>query len=133
MMKWFKIGDDNFSARDIGIQFSMDTSSNNFGYAKIIQQGLQTIDITISVECNTFNKDYFFDLFDKYRQNGSFYKFEISSAGFTANGCVIRTISTDPSTNSIVMNINSDYSSVKPISERRDEIIDEILNETSKK
>ena len=30
------------------------------------------------------------------------------------------------------MEIISDYSSVKPIDERRDEIIDEILNETYK-
>ena len=35
-MKWFKIGDDNFTARDFGIQYSIDTVNNNYGYAKII-------------------------------------------------------------------------------------------------
>jgi hypothetical protein len=133
--KWFKINDDNFTAKDISIQFSIDTANNTFGYAKIVNSGHQTIDITISVDYNQNNKDYFFNLFDKRNQmlSASDYKFNISSAEFVANGCIIRSITSDPTTNLILMDIRSDYSSVKPIDERRDEIIDEILNETSKK
>jgi hypothetical protein len=63
--------------------------------------------------------------------SASDYKFDISSAEFVANGCIIKSITSDPTTNLIVMDIRSDYSKVKPIDERRDEIIDEILNETS--
>lgn len=132
--KWFKIGNDDFTARDISIQFSIDTANNTFGYAKIIHSGHQTIDITISVDYNKINSNYFFNLFDKSRQPGNYasdYKFDISSAEFMANGCIIKSITSDPTTNLIVMDIRSDYSKVKPIDERRDEIIDKILNETS--
>jgi len=134
MSKWFKIGDDNFTARDISIQFSIDTASNTFGYAKIIQQGNQVIDITISVEYNKINNDYFFNLFDKSRQLGSSinYKFDIQSGGFVAYGCIIKSITSDPTTKLIIMDIRSDYSVVKSIEDRRDEIIDDILNQTSK-
>ena len=131
--KWFKIGNDDFTARDISIQFSIDTANNTFGYAKIVHSGHQTIDITISVDYNQTNSNYFFNLFDKSRQPGNYasdYKFDISSAEFVANGCIIKSITSDPTTNLIVMDIISDYSKVKPIDERRDEIIDEILNET---
>ena len=133
-MKWFKIGDDNFTARDLSIQYSIDTANNNYGYAKIISNGPQTIDITISVDYNQNNKDYFFNLFDKRKQmlSASEYKFSISSADLSALGCIIKSISTDPTTKLIVMEIISDYSSVRPLDERRDEIIDEILNETYK-
>ena len=131
--KWFKIGDDNFTAKDISIQFSIDTANNTFGYAKIVHSGHQTIDITISVDNNQNNSNYFFNLYDKKNQmiSASDYKFDISSAEFVANGCIIKSIASDPTTNLIVMDIRSDYSKVKPIDERRDEIIDKILNETS--
>lgn len=132
--KWFKIGNDDFTARDISIQFSIDTANNTFGYAKIVHSGHQTIDITISVDYNQTNSNYFFNLFDKSRQPGNYasdYKFDICSAEFMANGCIIKSITSDPTTNLIVMDIRSDYSKVKPLDERRDEIIDEILNETS--
>lgn len=133
--KWFKIGEDSFVAKSLSIQFNLDTASNTYGYAKIIHQGSQTIDITISVDYNKFNNDYFFNLYDKKNQmsSASEYKFNISSSEFLANGCIIKSITSDPSRNLITMEIRSDYSTVKPIDERRDEIIDEILNETSKK
>lgn len=134
MNKWFKIGDDIFTAKDISIQFTIDTANNTYGYAKIIQQNNQTIDITISVDNNQNNSNYFFNLYDKKNQmlSASDYKFNISSAEFVANGCIIRSITSDPTTNLIVMDIRSDYSTVKSLQDRRDEIIDVIL-ETSKK
>jgi hypothetical protein len=132
--KWFKIGDDDFTARDISIQFSIDTANNTFGYAKIVNSGHQTIDITISVDNNQNNSNYFFNLYDKRNQmlSASDYKFNISSSQFVANGCIIRSITSDPTTNLIVMDIRSDYSSVKSLQDRRDDIIEDILNETSK-
>lgn len=133
-MKWFKIGEDNFTARDLSIQYSIDTANNKFGYGKIIQD-LPTIDLTISVDYNQNNRDYFFNLFDKRNQmlSASEYKFSISSAEISAHGCIIKSITTDPTTKLIVMEIISDYSSVKPLQERRDEIIDEILNNKENK
>jgi len=134
MMKWFKIGDEKFIAKDISIQYNIDTANNTFGYAKMVYNPRTEIDITLIVECNNYNNSYFFNLFEKRQiyQNVSDYKFDINSSEFIGNGCIIKTISMDPTTNSIIMDIRSDYSSVKPIEERRDEIIDEILNETSK-
>lgn len=135
-MKWFKIGDDIFTAKDISIQFTIDTANNTYGYAKIIEQNSQTIDLTISVDYNSYNNNYFFNLFDKSKKSSNYasdYKFDLSSIEFIAYGCIIRSITSDPNTNLIVMDIRSDFSTVKPIQERRDEIIDEILNETSKK
>lgn len=135
-MKWFKIGDDNFTAKEICIQYTIDTANNTYGYAKIVSSGTQMIDLTVTVENNKKNNDYFFNLFDKSRQwrQGyvSDYKFDISSNEFTSYGCIIKSIMTDPTTNLITMDIRSDYSNVKPIDERRDEIINEILDETSK-
>lgn len=133
--QWFKIGEDSFIAKSLSIQYNIDTASNTYGYAKIIHQGPQTIDITISVDYNKANNDYFFNLFDKKNQilHPSEYKFNISSSEFVANGCLIKSITSDPSRSLITMEIRSDYSTIKPIDERRDEIIDEILNETSKK
>lgn len=136
MTKWFKINEEDiFTAKDISIQFSIDTANNTFGYAKIVNSGHQTIDITISVDYNQNNSNYFFNLYDKRNQilYASDYKFNISSAEFVANGCIIKSITSDPTTNLIVMDIRSDYSSVRSLQDRRDDIIDKILNETSQK
>ena len=136
-MKWFKINNkDNFSAKEVSIQFSLDTSNNaRYGYAKIVNQERQLIDLTIVLELNQENKDYFFELFDKSKRPGvkaSDYKFETCSSEFIARGCIIKSITTDPVANQIVMEIRCDNSSVRPIEERRDEIIDEILDKTLK-
>jgi hypothetical protein len=131
-MKWFSIGDDNFSAKEISIQFSIDTANNTFGYAKMVNTGCQTIDITIVMENNQKNNSYFFNLYNQRSGCVSNYKFDINSYQFTANGCIIRSISTDPNTNTLTMDITSDYSKVIPLDERRDQIIEQILDETSK-
>lgn len=131
-MRWFKIGYDNFIYIDFGMQYSIDTANNTFGYGKIVQDS-PTIDITISVDYNQKNKDYFYDLFDKRIQmSSSESKFSISSAEIIAHGCIIRTITSDPITKLIVIDIISDYSTVKPLQESRDEIIDELFDKTYK-
>ncbi len=131
-MKWFKIADDKFISKDISIQYNIDTANNTFGYAKMVYESTRSIDVTIVMENNQNNSSYFFNL---YNQRGvgqaSNYKFDINAYDFTANGCIIRTISTDPLLNILTMDIICDYSTVIPIDERRNEIIDEILSETS--
>ncbi len=131
-MKWFKIADDKFISKDISIQYNIDTANNTFGYAKMVYESTRSIDVTIVMENNQNNCSYFFNL---YNQRGvgtaSNYKFDINAYDFTANGCIIRTISTDPLLNTLTMYIICDYSTVIPIDERRYKIIDEILSETS--
>jgi hypothetical protein len=134
-MKWFNIGSDKFVSKEISIQYSIDTANNTYGYAKMVHNhGIRTIDITIIMENNQKNNSYFFNL---YNQRGvglaTNYKFDINAYHFSAIGCIIRSISTDPQKNELVMDIMCDYSSDIPLNERRDQIIDEILNETSKK
>ncbi len=134
-MKWFNIGSDRFVSKEISIQYSIDTANNTYGYAKMVHNhGIRTIDITIIMENNQKNNSYFFNL---YNQRGvglaTNYKFDINAYHFSATGCIIRSISTDPQKNELVMDIMCDYSSDIPLNERRDQIIDEILNETSKK
>ncbi len=134
-MKWFNIGSDRFVSKEISIQYSIDTANNTYGYAKMVHNhGIRTIDITIIMENNQKNNSYFFNL---YNQRGvglaTNYKFDINAYHFSAIGCIIRSISTDPQKNELVMDIMCDYSSDIPLNERRDQIIDEILNETSKK
>jgi hypothetical protein len=120
-MKWFKISDDKFVAKDINIQYNID-------------QGTRPIDVTIVMENNKNNSYYFFNL---YNQRGigsaSNYKFDINAYHFTANGCIIKSVSTDPLLNTLTMDIRCDYSVVIPVDERRNEIIDEILNNKENK
>ncbi len=96
----------------------------------------RTIDITIIMENNNQNNSYFFNLFNKRNSSSvkpSDYKFTINAYHFSAIGCIIRSISTDPIKNELVMDIMCDYSSDIPLDERRHQIIDELLNETSDK
>ena len=133
-MKWFNIGNDKFVAKDISIQYNIDTSNNTYGYAKMVHNhGFRTIDITIIMENNQKSNSYFFNLYSQRSGLASNYKFDINAYHFSAIGCIIRSISTDPIKNELVMDIMCDYSSDIPLNERRDKIIDEILNETSDK
>ncbi len=131
-MNWFNIGNDKFVAKDISIQYNIDTANNTYGYAKMVHHNFRTIDITISMDNNQKNNSYFFNLYNQrgvgYANN---YKFDINGYHFKAFGCIIRNISMDPIKNELVMDIMCDYSSDIPLNERREQIIDEILNETS--
>lgn len=117
-MKWLKINDKNFTATLINVQYTIDT--NNVTYQVY---GRRTCDITIELIVNNSEYNYITNLYD------NFIKFELSSGDLKANGCFIRTITVD--TNKLKLEIVSDYIKPKDLSERRDEIIDEILNETS--
>lgn len=131
-MNWFNIGNDKFVAKDISIQYNIDTANNTYGYAKMVHHNFRNIDITILIENNQKNSVYFFNLYNQRGQGpASEYKFDINAHHFNAKGCMIRSISSDPLTNTLTMDIICDYSSDIPLNERREQIIDEILNETS--
>lgn len=130
--KWFNIDGDSFTAYDISVQYTIDTTINIYG--KMAQTSYPTnIDITISIEATNYNKTYFFDLYDKRMTSmrASECKFDIHANDFVANGCIIKYISYDPNSNSLVMDIISDYSSVRSLQDRRDDIIDQILGDES--
>ena len=151
--KWLKIGDDNFTAKDLSIQFSIigntsgsDSEWENIGtefgviaksllekntkHSKFTEKNSQHIDVTISIEYDKQKEDYFFELFDKSRQSGG--KFNITAYDFVANGCQIKSIISD-TLGVITMDIICEHSFVKSILERRNEIIDQFLNQTYKK
>ena len=136
-MKWFSIGNDKFISKEISIQYNIGTSNSkySYGYAKIPNNyDFRNIDITIVMENNGKNNLYFFDLYSKRSGAvGSISKFDINAYQFTANGCIIKSISTDPQRNELIMYIMCDYSLAIPLDERREQIINEILNENSDK
>jgi hypothetical protein len=101
---YFRIDDNYFFARDISIQYSL----------------LESIDITISMDSNKSNNDFF------YNQKS---KFNISSSDFTINGCFIRSISTSMSTSKslLIVELNGDYLNQKSLKDRRNEILNELL------
>ena len=137
-MKWFNIGSDKFVSKEISIQYNIDTANNTYGYAKMVHHDFRTIDITIIMENNQKNNSYFFNLYNQRgvtlgKMSASNYKFDINAYRFISNGCIIRSISTDPQRNELVMDIICDHSAVVTIDERRNEIIEQILDETSDK
>jgi hypothetical protein len=126
--KRVKIKDKEFLTREISVQYSTD-----FGFSR----GRQSCDITIVLDINLQKDSYKFitDLYDnQFGINGrsgyaNNYKFNISCVNFIAQG-YFKSIDID--TNGLVsLRITSDYITVFPLEERRDRIIDELLNETS--
>ena len=116
---------------NVNIQHRIDTANNRYGYGRMVASNDYSIDIYISIENNKTNLDYFFKLYDgqsgyKYKSN---YIFDINSAKFKAMSCRLKSILMDEDT--IKIEIIADYSTIKDISEIRDEIIDQVLNQTS--
>lgn len=124
-MKWLKINDKNFTAKLINVQYTIDTNNVTYQGKPVQVYGRRTCDITIELIVNNSEYNYITNLYD------NFIKFELLSSDLKAEGCFIRTITID--TNKLKLEIVSDYIKPKDLSERRDEIIDEILNETSNK
>lgn len=114
---------------NINIQHRIDTANNRYGYGRIVSSNDYSIDIYISIENNKTNLDYFFKLYDAQSGYKSNYTFDINSAKFKAMSCHLKSISMDEDT--IKIEIIADHSTIKDISEIRDEIIDQILNQTS--
>ena len=123
--KWFKIKDDTFYSESISCQLS--TGSHG--------------DIDISLDLNKYPnyRKYFYDLFDKmYNANTGQhgykkdYIFDIITPHWRGIGCSIKSM--DINTNGLLnLDIRCDYIQQENIQDRRDNLIDDILNETSDK
>lgn len=123
--KWFKIKDDIFYAESINCQLSLGTHGD--------------IDISIDLNIYPSYRKYFYDQFDKVYNSGSLstgykkdYIFDIITPYWRGLGCGIKSM--DINTNGILnLGIYCDYIDQENIQERRENIINDILNETSDK
>lgn len=121
--KWFKIKDDTFYAESISCQLSIGSHG----------------DINISVDLNTYPsyRKYFYDQFDKVynSRNGQLaykkdYIFDVITPHWRGIGCGIKSM--DINTNGILnLDLYCDYIHQENIQERRENIINDILNKTS--
>ncbi len=138
--KWIKIKDKEFIAKEISVQYTTDYNQAYYKHARVAttQPGRTSCDITIVLDLILKTESYKFitDLYDNQFGMGgrsgyaSDYKFDVVCSSFMAKGSLIKSIELDP--NGIVtLGITSDYVTLVPLDERRDQIIDEILNETS--
>lgn len=138
--KWIKIKDKEFFAKEISVQYTTDYNQQYYKHSKVAisQPGRTSCDITIVLDLILQTESYKFitDLYDdQFSMNGrsgyaNDYKFNVVCNNFMAQGSLIKSIDLDP--NGIVtLDITSDYVTLVPLDERRDQIIDEILNETS--
>lgn len=124
-MKWIKINDRNFTVIDISLQY---TISGRSPY----DTGVTSCDIILSLNTSIGSPDYDYimNIYDNsYKSVGvSDYKFEIISDGFKSIGCIIKSIEYDPNKNILTLDIISDYVQAKDLSDRRNDIIDQILD-----
>lgn len=123
MNKWFKINDRNFTAIDISLQY---TITGRTPYSA----GVTSCDIVLSLNAPIGSPDYNYimNIYDNSYSYTSDYKFEIISDNFKSFGCIIKSINSDPVNNTLTLDIISDYVQTKDLSDRRDEIIDYILD-----
>ncbi len=133
-MKWFRINDRDFTANQIGVQYTIEGATTTYMNKSVyIPQRRKTCDITIDmIITNSLDYDYINKIYDNQYMNYSVNsKFEITSGDFKAYGCLIKTLTIN--TNNILkIEIISDHIQSKDISDRRDEIIEQILDKTSK-
>lgn len=124
MSTWVKIEDRYFDAELINTQLSIGSHAN--------------LIISINSIKNPDSYGFLTNWFDSaYPLSGrsgyaSKYKKDVSCKNFDAKGCFIKAIDFDPNTDIINIDISCDYLQNADISERREEKLDELLNETSK-
>lgn len=125
MNKWFKINDRNFTASLISVQYRIEET---LGYIPGFRNPRsKSCDITVEItQPSKIDYDFLIDLWENPNQITSQCKFDFTSADFSAGGCLIKSISIDDS--NIKLEIISDYIKAKDLVDRRDEIIDLILN-----
>jgi hypothetical protein len=138
--KWIKIKDKEFIAKEISVQYTNDYNQQYYKHTRIatIQPGRQSCDITIVLDLIIQQESYKYitDLYDAQFGVGgrsgyaNDYKFTVVCSSFMAQGSLIKSIDLDPN-GLVTLDITSDYVTLVPLDERRDQIIDEILNETS--
>lgn len=111
-MKWIKINDDLYEVIDGSIQLSMGSHA--------------TIYLTFDISKNKEYGDFFIKIYES-QQNHLGSKFTISNNKFIGSGCIIKSIDTDFTQRS-TLTIRCDYIQTLDIGERRNEIIDDIIN-----
>ena len=121
--KWFKIKDDIFYPESISCQLTIGSHG--------------TIDISLNIDVYPEYKKYFTDLFDNQfiKSKQSVYKkyliFEVITPDWKGHGCLIKSMDINPNNGILKLDLNCDYMIQANIQERRDVMIDEILNKTS--
>jgi len=127
MLKWFKINERNFTANFINIQYTTQGVSTYLtGHRNFNKSCDLTIEIPIS---NSSDYEYIMDLYDNVYSYTQMNKFEVTCSNFFAAGCLLKSITKDPNKGTLTIEVISDYIRNKEISERRDEIIDIILQQ----
>jgi hypothetical protein len=103
---WIKINDEIFFIKDMSIQLSIGTHA--------------TLELSFDVKTYPNYPNIFFNKYENRE------KFNIVGKDFEAKGTIIKTIDLD--TNTMNTSLRCDLLNHKDISERREEIIDEVLN-----
>lgn len=103
---WIKINDETFFIKDMSIQLSIGVHAS--------------LELSFDVSKYPSYSNHFFNKFDNKE------KFNIVGKEFEAKGTIIKTI--DIGTSTMNMSLRCDLLNHKDISERREEIIDEVLN-----
>lgn len=119
MNTWVKVENEYFDVNFINTQLSIGSHAN----------------LTISVNAikNPTSYQFFTNWFDfASSSTANKYKKDISCKSFDSKGCFIKAIDFDPNTDTINLDISCDYLQTADVSERREEKLDELLNETSK-
>lgn len=119
MNSWVKIENEYFDADLINTQLSIGSHAN--------------LIISINTIKNPDSYGFFTDWFDfSFERTGyaSKYKKDVSCKNFDAKGCFIKAIDFDPNTDTINIDVSCDYLQEANISERREEKLDNLLNET---
>lgn len=119
MDNWLNIENQFFNADLINTQLSIGSHAN--------------LILSLDTVKNPQSYKFFINWFDSASNRtgiASLYKKDISCKNFDAKGCFIKTIDYDPNTNIINLDVSCDYLSPANISERREEKLDNLLNET---
>ena len=123
MDSWVRIEGEYFNADLINTQLSIGSHAN-------LIISLNTIKNPRSY---VFFTDWFDSAFDSSSARSGYpsqYKKDISCKSFDAKGCFIKAIDFDPNNDGINIDVSCDYLTPANISERREEKLDSLLNET---
>lgn len=107
-MHTLKIRNEYFFVEDISTQFSIGTHGN--------------LNITINTMKFPSYYKYFIDIFDSYSE------FDIQYKNLRGYGCMIKSLDIDNMNYLLYVNIHCDYLEQVTVQEKRDELIDDVLN-----
>lgn len=119
-MDIIKINDDYFTVESISTQYSIGSHG--------------VISLTINTLKYPQYYKFFTEIFDNYYDNNNKLSkydiaFNIQFKNLRAYGCMIKSLDIDSMNYLLYVNINCDYLEQVTVQEKRDELIDEVLNE----